>query len=67
MLGLISLGFKILSGICALVLLIGLVKPWVVLWWEYQQYRLKVIQLYGSVGLVSYIVSHILDYIERIN
>jgi len=37
-------------------LLIGLVKPWWLLWWEDTQNRLKVIKLYGSIAVVSYLI-----------
>jgi hypothetical protein len=36
-------------------LVIGLFKPWMMLWWEDIQNRRKVIQLYGTVALVSLI------------
>lgn len=34
-------------------LVIGLFKPWIVLWWEDIQNRRKVIKVYGLVTLVS--------------
>jgi hypothetical protein len=37
-----------------LFLVIGLFKPWAMLWWEDVQNRRKVIRLYGLVALVSY-------------
>ena len=57
-----SLGFHILSGFSFLLLLIGLYKPWIVLWWEDTSYRLKVIRLYGSVALGALIAGQILRY-----
>jgi hypothetical protein len=37
-----------------LFLVIGLFKPWVMLWWEDVQNRRKVIKVYGLVALISY-------------
>jgi hypothetical protein len=37
-----------------LFLLIGLYKPWIMLWWEDVQNRRKVIRVYGLVAIVSY-------------
>lgn len=39
-----------------LLLLIGLYKPWVVLWWEDSQNRKKVILLYGGIALLLWVV-----------
>jgi hypothetical protein len=42
-------------GFTALIfLLIGLYKPWIMLWWEDVQNRRKVIKLYGLVMLISF-------------
>jgi len=56
MAGFISLGFKILSILSFIMLVAGLYKPWMVLWWEDRQYRLKVIKLYGITGIVSWLI-----------
>jgi len=37
-------------------MVIGLFKPWAMLWWEGVQNRRKVIKLYGSVAILSYLV-----------
>jgi hypothetical protein len=37
-----------------LCLVIGLFRPWVMLWWEDTQNRKKVIKLYGTAAVVSY-------------
>jgi hypothetical protein len=37
-------------------LVIGLMKPWIMLWWEDLQNRRKVIRLYGSIALISYVL-----------
>lgn len=39
-----------------LLLVLGLYKPWVVLWWEDTQNRKKVVLLYGSVALTLWIL-----------
>ena len=38
------------------LLLIGMFKPWMMLWWEDVQNRKKVIKLYGSVALTCFII-----------
>lgn len=39
-----------------LFMAIGLVKPWIMLWWEDVQNRKKVIQVYGTSGLLFLLV-----------
>jgi hypothetical protein len=39
-----------------LFLMIGLVKPWMMLWWEDVQNRRKVIKIYGLVAIVFYVI-----------
>ena len=36
-------------------LVIGLWKPWVMLWWEDTQNRRKVIKIYGMLALIFYV------------
>jgi hypothetical protein len=44
-------------GITATVfMVIGLFKPWIMLWWEDVQNRRKVIRLYGSIAAVTYLL-----------
>jgi hypothetical protein len=45
-------------------LLVGLIKPWWLLWWEDTQNRLKVIKLYGSIAMVSYLLSKAITLIS---
>ena len=45
---------RYISGTSLLLLLFGLYKPWMMLWWEDVQNRRKVIRLYGTIMLVSY-------------
>ena len=35
-----------------LFLIIGLIKPWAMLWWEDVQNRSKVVKVYGSLSIV---------------
>lgn len=45
------------TGITAVLLLfVGLIKPWVMVWWEDVQNRRKVIKIYGSVTVISFLV-----------
>ena len=52
--------FLYVSLACLVCLVIGLFKPWVLLWWEDTQNRKKVIRLYGTVGLVTFVLYRIL-------
>jgi hypothetical protein len=45
--------FLYVSFTAFLFLLMGLYKPWVMLWWEDVQNRKKIIKVYGSVAVVS--------------
>jgi hypothetical protein len=42
---------------------IGLIKPWLMLWWEDVQNRRKVIKLYGTIGLLFLAIYWILQYV----
>ena len=42
-----------------ILLVIGLFRPWVVLWWEDLQNRKKVIRVYGTLAVVSLIVHYV--------
>lgn len=46
----------------ALLLAVGLYKPWIVLWWEDRQNRLKVIKLYGTLIMLSMMAYFILPF-----
>jgi hypothetical protein len=46
----------------ALLLAVGLYKPWIVLWWEDRQNRLKVIKLYGTLIVLSMMAYFILPF-----
>jgi hypothetical protein len=45
-------------------MLLGLIKPWIMLWWEDVQNRRKVIKLYGTTGLSFLIIYWILANVE---
>ncbi|MBN8576253.1 MAG: hypothetical protein KF775_05695 [Cyclobacteriaceae bacterium] len=45
-----------------LFLVIGLIKPWLMLWWEDVQNRMKVIKLYGTVALLFLIFYLLLGF-----
>lgn len=53
----------LLSLTSFLFMVLGLIKPWMMLWWEDVQNRRKVIKLYGTSGLFFLIVYVILQYI----
>lgn len=44
-----------ISVTALIFLVIGLYKPWVMLWWEDVQNRRKVIALYGSIAGITYL------------
>jgi len=39
-----------------LFLVLGLIKPWMMLWWEDVQNRRKVIKLYGTIAFTFYLI-----------
>ncbi len=51
--------------LAGLLLLIGLFKPWMMLWWEDVQNRKKVILLYGSIIIISYGLYWILFFVNK--
>jgi hypothetical protein len=52
-------------AITALIfLIIGLFKPWIMLWWEDVQNRRKVIKVYGTVAAVAYSLYWVLYYVD---
>ncbi len=52
----VRLLFLLISFTSFLFMIIGLIKPWIMLWWEDVQNRKKVIQLYGTSGLLFLII-----------
>jgi len=45
----------LLSCACLISLIIGLFKPWLLLWWEDVQNRKKIILVYGTLAAVFYV------------
>lgn len=46
--------FLYMSVTALLCVVLGLFKPWMMLWWEDVQNRKKVIKVYGTAAIVSY-------------
>lgn len=44
------------SYAAVLFLVLGLIKPWMMLWWEDVQNRRKVIKVYGTVAILFYLI-----------
>jgi hypothetical protein len=53
-----------LGTACGLFLVIGLYKPWAMLWWEDIQNRKKVIQVYGTLTAVFFISYYVLKFFK---
>ncbi|MEQ1584244.1 MAG: hypothetical protein ABL895_00070 [Cyclobacteriaceae bacterium] len=56
----VQLLFLLISLTSFLFMILGLIKPWIMLWWEDVQNRKKVIQLYGTSGLLFLIIYFVL-------
>jgi hypothetical protein len=56
----VRLFFLLMSLASLMFMVAGLFKPWLLLWWEDVQNRRKVIKVYGSAALMSYVVYLIL-------
>jgi putative effector of murein hydrolase LrgA (UPF0299 family) len=52
----IELFVLLLIGTSLLFLVIGLFRPWAMLWWEDEQNRMKVIKSYGSLTILFALV-----------
>ena len=48
--------FLYLSLIALLCLIVGLFRPWVMLWWEDTQHRKKVIRIYGTATIIGFVL-----------
>ncbi len=59
----VRLLFLLISLTSFLFMVMGLIKPWMMLWWEDVQNRKKVIKLYGTSGVFFLIVYVILQYV----
>lgn len=58
----VRLLFLLISLTSFAFMIIGLVKPWLMLWWEDVQNRKKVLQVYGTTGLVFLAVYYLLAF-----
>lgn len=47
-------------------MIVGLFKPWAMLWWEDVQNRMKVIKVYGSIAVITYGIYWILFWINKL-
>jgi uncharacterized membrane protein len=54
--GIVRLFFLLLGAASLIFLVIGLFRPWAMLWWEDVQNRRKVIKVYGIVAILCYFV-----------
>ena len=59
----VRLLFLLISLTSFMFMVMGLIKPWMMLWWEDVQNRKKVIKLYGTSGVFFLIVYVILQYV----
>jgi hypothetical protein len=50
----VRLLFYYLTLVSLLFILIGLWRPWVMLWWEDMSNRRKVVKVYGTIALIFY-------------
>lgn len=60
----VRLLFLLIAGTAMFFLLIGLFKPWIMLWWEDIQTRKKVIKVYGTIAAVTYATYWILHLVK---
>jgi hypothetical protein len=58
----VRLVIMLLSLTSFLFMVLGLIKPWMLLWWEDVQNRRKVIKLYGTSAAFFFIIYLILQY-----
>ena len=58
----LELFILLLTLTCVLFLIIGLLKPWAMLWWEDTQNRSKVLKVYGSLAILFCIAYYALIY-----
>ncbi|ELR72954.1 hypothetical protein C900_00915 [Fulvivirga imtechensis AK7] len=54
------------TALCILLMIIGLYKPWVMLWWEDTQNRKKVIKVYGTAGMLFLALYYVLTYLAGV-
>lgn len=54
-----------MSITCVAFLVIGMWKPWIMLWWEDTQNRRKVIKVYGTLVVIFYLAYWITSFYEK--
>lgn len=58
--------FLLTSIIALSCMVVGLFRPWMMLWWEDIQNRKKVIKVYGTAALISYALYWGVEIIEMV-
>jgi hypothetical protein len=48
----------------AIFLVLGMIRPWAMLWWEDVQNRKKVLYVYGSLTLLFFIAYYVLKFVK---
>lgn len=61
---LVRLFLLLFSAACLIFMIIGLIKPWIMLWWEDIQNRKKILIVYGSLSIVFFLVYEILGWVS---
>lgn len=56
--------FLYLSLVSFICLIIGLFKPWMMLWWEDRQNRKKILKVYGSATVGAMLLYLTLHYLS---
>lgn len=56
--------FYYLTLLSLLFVAIGLWRPWVMLWWEDESNRRKVIKVYGSIAILFYMIYWGLNFFQ---
>ena len=56
--------FFLLGMACAIFLLLGLLRPWAMLWWEDTQNRKKIFLVYGTLTVVFLAIYYGLKFLK---
>ena len=56
--------FLYTTFVCLLCVLVGLFRPWVMLWWEDTQNRKGVLKVYGTAAVICYVLYWITTIID---
>lgn len=52
----------LLSCVCLISMIIGLFKPWWLLWWEDVQNRKMIFQVYGTLTLIFFVAYEVMGF-----